>query len=356
MKRIAYVINTIAKGGPGNVVLNLINGIDFKRYDPVLITLFRGNDVEVVRNLRSDGIKVIECLNDNRMEYLINGHKEYREIIKREHIDIIHSHGFVPDIMTAGITFGGKKVTTIHNIMSVDYEYEYGVVRGKIFAAVHFFALRKFDVVVGCSRTVSLEMKKVIPECRYVRNGIAKPDIGNMVSRKEIGIQDNAIVFIYVGRLSARKNVINLVRNFKKYHSKNEYLLMLGDGPDLKRCKDIADDYVFFLGFRNIPLEYMNIADIYISASRAEGFSISILEALSCGLGVFLSDIPSHREVFEISKDVYLGEYFMETDFGKKLELLRKNLFQIDKNKIANFQKKKLSIRAMGKKYQEFYG
>ena len=36
-------------------------------------------------------------------------------------------------------------------------------------------------------------------------------------------------------------------------------------------------------------------------------FSISVLEALSCGLGLLLSDIPSHREVVEMGQDVYLG-------------------------------------------------
>ena len=130
---------------------------------------------------------------------------------------------------------------------------------------------------------------------------------------------------------------------------------MLGDGADIQECKTASDNHIIFFGFKDRPLDYMNIADVYISASRSEGFSISILEALSCGLGVFLSDIPSHKEIFEISEDIYLGEYFSESDFGKKLEILRKNWLKIDKGRIANFQREKLSAKAMWEQYQKFY-
>lgn len=40
MRRIAYVINFIVKGGPSAVVLNMIHNLDRTRFEPVLITLF----------------------------------------------------------------------------------------------------------------------------------------------------------------------------------------------------------------------------------------------------------------------------------------------------------------------------
>lgn len=355
MKRVAFVINTIVRGGPSNVVLNLIKAIDFEKYTPILITLFNGNDSKVVSSLRSDGIQVIECTHNSRAKYLLGGRKEFTEIIKREHIDIIHSHGFIPDIITAKVIFHGKKITTIHNVMFEDYKYEYGIVKGKIFTVVHLYALRKLDIIVGCSYTVYKKIKQMIPDCKYVRNGITNTDMMNIISRKEIGIQDNSVVFIYVGKISLRKNVVGLIEGFKKYHLSNEYLLMLGDGADIEECKTVSDNHIIFLGFQDRPLDYMNIADIYISASRSEGFSISLLEALSCGLGMFLSDIPSHREIFEISEDIYLGEYFSESDFGKKLEILRKNWLKIDKGRIVDFQRHKLSAKVMWEKYEKFY-
>lgn len=71
MIRIAYVINYIVKNGPGSVVLNLINNIDRATYDISLITLFSGNDLEVVAQLKDKGISVYECTTLSRMKSLL---------------------------------------------------------------------------------------------------------------------------------------------------------------------------------------------------------------------------------------------------------------------------------------------
>ena len=44
--------------------------------------------------------------------------------------------------------------------------------------------------------------------------------------------------------------------------------------------------------------------------------SISIIEALENGLHLFLSKIPSHLEIFKISEECYLGEYFEKSNFS----------------------------------------
>ena len=77
MIRIAYVINYIVKNGPGSVVLNLINNIDRATYDISLITLFSGNDLEVVAQLKDKGISVYECTTLSRMKSLLGQSKEF---------------------------------------------------------------------------------------------------------------------------------------------------------------------------------------------------------------------------------------------------------------------------------------
>jgi glycosyltransferase involved in cell wall biosynthesis len=39
-----------------------------------------------------------------------------------------------------------------------------------------------------------------------------------------------------------------------------------------------------------------NSADLYLTASHTDGSSVSLLEALACGLPVIVSDIPSNKE------------------------------------------------------------
>jgi glycosyltransferase involved in cell wall biosynthesis len=83
-------------------------------------------------------------------------------------------------------------------------------------------------------------------------------------------------------------------------------LLMLGDGslrPRIERILDEArlKDRVHFAGQvdqERLP-DYYRAADLYVSASRSDGSSISLLEAMACGLPAVVSDIPGNREWVE---------------------------------------------------------
>jgi glycosyltransferase involved in cell wall biosynthesis len=90
-------------------------------------------------------------------------------------------------------------------------------------------------------------------------------------------------------------------------------LLMLGNGPQAGLLRKIFMsagmlDRVHFPGQisqKNLP-KYYRAADLYISASHSDGTSISLLEALSCGLPVLLSDIPGNKEWVEPGRQGWL--------------------------------------------------
>jgi glycosyltransferase involved in cell wall biosynthesis len=83
-------------------------------------------------------------------------------------------------------------------------------------------------------------------------------------------------------------------------------LLMLGTGSlDRKVREHIRraglDERVHFAGpvvFDRLP-DYYRCADLYLSASHSDGSSISLLEAMACGLPALVSDIPGNREWVE---------------------------------------------------------
>lgn len=83
-------------------------------------------------------------------------------------------------------------------------------------------------------------------------------------------------------------------------------LLLLGGGSREKailgRISEAnMDDRVHRPG--SIPLdrlpEFYRAADVYVSASRSDGSSVSLLEALACGIPALVSDIPGNREWIE---------------------------------------------------------
>lgn len=77
-------------------------------------------------------------------------------------------------------------------------------------------------------------------------------------------------------------------------------------GPDLDKAKTLANTILpedlrkkvsFFGGVSPVDLlSSLQSASIYISVSRSDGTSTSLLEALACGLFPIVSDIPQNRE------------------------------------------------------------
>lgn len=80
-------------------------------------------------------------------------------------------------------------------------------------------------------------------------------------------------------------------------------LLLLGNGSQSANIKQILDQagvlkQVVFPGQvdqGDLP-RYYHEADLYLSASHIDGSSVSLMEALACGLPVLVSDIPGNQE------------------------------------------------------------
>ncbi len=83
-------------------------------------------------------------------------------------------------------------------------------------------------------------------------------------------------------------------------------LLMLGDGslrPQVEaRLRQAGLEGRIHragqVGYDDLPA-YYRAADAYVSASRVDGSSVSLMEALACGLPALVSDIPGNREWVE---------------------------------------------------------
>lgn len=355
MINIAYIINRIEVGGPSNVIRNLIASTDRTQLNVFVITLFDGKDnPKVVEELKAQNVKVINLKYSNSVECFFK-YKRIDAVIKKYKITILHSHGFIPDYFVKKTRLCVKKISTLHCRLFEDYPEVYGKVKGIVLARIHLHYLKYFDKVVCCSKAVYLHTKTHINNLTYIENGIVIKEDNIKKTRNELGIPEDGLIFIYTGQLRKRKNVHWLITEFVRIHDDNEYLVILGKGPEELTCKSAADDNVIFFGFRENVIDYLKVSDVFISASLSEGFSISVLEALENGLTVFLSDIPSHKEIFEIDDHYYIGEFFSTNDFETQFYKLRNNLPNSNHNQIKEFMKKYLSANHMSKRYQEIY-
>ncbi|MBW4664652.1 MAG: glycosyltransferase family 4 protein [Chroococcus sp. CMT-3BRIN-NPC107] len=112
-------------------------------------------------------------------------------------------------------------------------------------------------------------------------------------------------LFVYQGRLAAEKNVEALLRAWKQSEMKpDSKLLIVGDGPLTSSLKPFygSDRGIIWLGFvadEKRRIEILRGADVFILPSLVEGLSLSLLEAMACGLACLATDVGADGEVLE---------------------------------------------------------
>ena len=114
--------------------------------------------------------------------------------------------------------------------------------------------------------------------------------------RNSLLIPDDAFVFIYLGRLSKDKGILDLANAFSTIENKNVYLLFVG--PDegsfvdqIKRINVRKLDRIKFLAFTKEPERYLACSNVLCLPSYREGFGSVIIEAAAMGIPSIASRI-----------------------------------------------------------------
>lgn len=189
--------------------------------------------------------------------------------------------------------------------------------------------------------------------------------------RRRLQIWEDGIIITFVGGINVRKGVHLLLDAFIQVEKKYPEIRLLIVGPTYKydqkyinelkeKIKSLNLGNKILMTEKNVSNvdEYMKCSDIFVLPSRQEGFPISIIEAMSCGLAVIGSDIPEISETQIINgEDGYVFPVGKSESLSQKIESLIK-----DKNNIVKFgkaaRKKALnnwSDEIVDKSYKEIY-
>lgn len=161
---------------------------------------------------------------------------------------------------------------------------------------------------------------------------------------------------VSIGRLAEPKDYLTTIKAFEilKKQGINEKLYIIGDGPDKDKLKKIIKDknlenQVFLLGMKENPYVWLKNADIFIHSSKLEGFSMVLLEALSCETVIISSKCKTGvKEILDLG----VGEEFEIGDSEKLSKLIDESLKLSKKEleeKYINEMKKNKDIFSQGK-------
>ena len=291
--KIAYIVPSIVRSGPIQVVEQLVEGLTKSKEDVDLFYLKERVDRQLIDfGGRAKKIDFFEAIDFNRY-------------------DIVHSHTIKAD---AYLWWHRKRikrakiVSTVHNLAYEDLPMQYGRMKGRIMADFWGGMLRSFDGVI-CLTEGAVEYYKKrwrgVHVVGFVYNGIdvdttdcgdSQREVTREKPKKRIGLLASA------GGIGERKGIDQVIRalvNLPEYE-----LHVAGEHTETTaRLKNLAhslgvEDRVRFLGFVKEVDCFIENMDVMVAPSRSEGFGLSVLESAKMKRALILSDIPTFRELF----------------------------------------------------------
>lgn len=162
--------------------------------------------------------------------------------------------------------------------------------------------------------------------------------------KRELNIPGDCIMLLSVGELNKNKNHEVIIRGLSKIDKSNIHYVIAGRGKTeeylINLSKDLGvENQVHLLGFRNDIVELCKVADVFCFPSYREGLSLSLMEAMACGLPVVCSDIRGNIDLVKNN----IGGYLCSPN---KIECFENTIRVLASNR-------ELRIR-MGKYNQEF--
>ncbi len=260
-------------------------------------------------------------------DYRLTGIYPLRAInkIKKWNLDVIHSHTEFGVGTFARIIAKQFDIPLVHTYHTMYEDYVYYITKGyfdrsskKIVEYLTKFYCDKTakELIVPSKKTYDLFKKKYMIEKdvhivptgidtrRFEKENFKKEEIDKL--KKEIGLNKNDFVILYVGRLAKEKNIELLIKGhveISKKH-KNSKLVIIGSGPDYDHYVKLVYDLkleknVIFTGaipWENIP-EYYQIADVFVTASNTETQGLTLIEAMSASIPVVCLDDESFEDI-----------------------------------------------------------
>ena len=284
-KDLLFADKSMITGGIEKAQLNLLNNIDYKKYNVTVILEEKTGDLlDKINN----NVKVIELkVSDNNNVIIRKIINTYRKLIFK----IFNYHNYDFSCCYTTYSYSSNKIAKIasqNNSFYVHSDYSNVYKDEKDFR--NFFDSRKVDEyknIIFVSNESKKSFIKYYPELEektlVLNNFIDIEEIKEKSKEKIEKSKNNKTLFVFVGRLDDTSK--KLKRAIKLVEKLDIDLWIIGDGPDRGRYEEYAKELkvsnkITFFGKKSNPYPYIKEADYIILTSDYEGFPVIYQEAM----------------------------------------------------------------------------
>lgn len=307
MKSILIVIDSLGYGGAEKVLYTFLQHWDLQKYTITLVPIVdKGVYSSKIKKL--NGIKYSPVISSSSSFGRGVLHKILYKLVynylppkwvyalfipKKRDIEVAFCEGFVTKLMSHSSNKKAKKIAWIHtDLVKNNWPLAIGIFKDK---SEEIEAYAAYDSIVGVSQLVCDGFKDSfgLSTISCIYNPIDKNEITSLTSKAAGRNNKDQIKLVSVGRLVYDKGYDFLIQSVSLLAKRGIAvdLTIVGEGDWRKKLEELIHDLnlseqVHLIGFKENPYQYMKEADIYVSSSRFEGFSLAIAEAMILGLPI----------------------------------------------------------------------
>ncbi len=367
---IAHIIYRLDVGGLENGLVNLINHIPQDRYRHAIICLNGYTDFS--KRIKRSDVKVFDLNKQGGLNF--SWYVSLYRLLRQLNPDIVHTRNFstlegqiVATLARINVRVHGEHGRDISDLEGKNRKYN--LLRKSIRPLIHRFITVSKDLERWLINTIKVESSHI----KQIYNGVDNLRFSpkSKINSTAIPINfnsGNTFVIGSVGRMAKVKDYLSLIRAFllliKQIPQAKDHLrlLIVGDGESRAECMAMlrqadVENLVWLPGERTDVSELMQLFDVFVLPSLAEGISNTILEAMSSGLPVIATNVGGNVELVIDSQTgrlvpsnnpeaiaVAISEYYDHREMLAKHGQAARQLIE------ANF-----SINAMVSRYLDVY-
>jgi glycosyltransferase involved in cell wall biosynthesis len=219
--------------------------------------------------------------------------------------DILHIHAVGPALFTPLARALGLRVVVTHHVLNYENE-KWGPLARAILRLGERAGMMFANGRIAVSESLARQMERTyrVP-VRVIPNGIAEPlEVRSSSHLDAFGLEPGRYV-LTVARIDEQKRQLDLIEAFARTRRQDWKLAIVGGADYSTRyARTVAQAAqetpgVVMLGHQAgeaLATLYTHAAWFVLPSSH-EGQPIAVLEAISYGCPVLLSDIPAHREI-----------------------------------------------------------
>ena len=287
-----------------------------------------------------------------------------KHIIKKNDINIIHSHGKGAGIYGRLLSrsTGTISIHTFHGI----HLGEYNPLSKFLYLTIERYLSKftnKFICVSESERdtVISLKLAKS-DKILIIHNGVELT--GKIVNSDYLS--KTKLKIVTISRFDYAKNSELLIPIFNKIKTNGALhkfeIQLIGSGPEQNKVRLLAEENelsgIFkFLGFKANPIDYLIDSFCYISTSRWEGLPLGIMEAMSVGLPVIATKVDGNNDLVKHSENGYLFDINKPEEaafYLLKLSENKEKWKQFSENAKSKIEKE-FTVSIMAEKTKQLY-